>query len=31
VSKSIVSLIEDQYEHLNAKGADLLVEMFMIG
>lgn len=31
LSKAIISLLEDQYEHLNAGGSDLMVEMFMIG
>lgn len=31
VHKPILSLIKEEYEHLNAKGAKLLMEMFMIG
>jgi hypothetical protein len=31
VSKAIVALLEDQFEHLDAKDKDLMVEMFMIG
>lgn len=31
VSKAIISLLEDQYEHLEAEGSELMVEMFMIG
>lgn len=31
VHKLILSLIKEEYEHLNAKGTKLLVEMFMIG
>ncbi|KFZ19513.1 hypothetical protein V502_03607 [Pseudogymnoascus sp. VKM F-4520 (FW-2644)] len=31
VSKAIINLLEDQYEHLEAEGSELMVEMFMIG
>jgi hypothetical protein len=31
VSRSIITLLEDQYEHLDAKDSELMVEMFMIG
>ncbi|KAL2062786.1 hypothetical protein VTL71DRAFT_5858 [Oculimacula yallundae] len=31
VSKAIVSLLQDQFEHLDAGDSDLLFEMFMIG
>ncbi|KAF4632425.1 hypothetical protein G7Y89_g5690 [Cudoniella acicularis] len=31
VSKAIISLLEDRYEHLDAGGSDLMVEMFMTG
>ncbi|KFY45318.1 hypothetical protein V494_01008 [Pseudogymnoascus sp. VKM F-4513 (FW-928)] len=30
-SKAITNLLEDQYEHLDAGGSELMVEMFMIG
>jgi hypothetical protein len=31
VCKEIVALLEDQFEHLNAKDKDLMIEMFMMG
>jgi hypothetical protein len=31
VSKPIIDLLEDQHEHLNARGCHLRVDMFMIG
>jgi hypothetical protein len=31
VSKPIITLLEDQFEHLDAKDNELIVEMFMIG
>jgi hypothetical protein len=31
ISKSIINLLEDQYEHLDAKDSELLVEIYMIG
>jgi hypothetical protein len=31
VSRAILALLEDQFEHLDAKDEDLMVEMFMIG
>lgn len=31
VSRAIVALLEDQFEHLDAEDEDLMVEMFMIG
>ncbi|KFY12433.1 hypothetical protein V492_03884 [Pseudogymnoascus sp. VKM F-4246] len=31
VSKAITNLLEDQYEHLDAGGSELMVEMFMVG
>ncbi|TVY85456.1 NEDD8-specific protease [Lachnellula suecica] len=31
VSKAIIDLLEDQFEHLDAKGKDFMFEMFMIG
>lgn len=31
VSKAIISLLEDQFEHLDAGDSDLKIEMFMVG
>jgi hypothetical protein len=31
VSKAITSLLDDQFEHLDAGGSDLMIEMFMVG
>jgi hypothetical protein len=31
VSKPIITLLEDQFEHLDAKDNELIIEMFMIG
>ncbi|CZR68338.1 uncharacterized protein PAC_18237 [Phialocephala subalpina] len=31
VYKAIITLVEDQFEHLDARDSDLVVEMFMIG
>src|SRR4051812_11920653 len=31
VSKTITALLDDQFEHLDTRGAELMVEMFMVG
>lgn len=31
VSKAIITLLEDQYEHLDAEGSELMLDMFMVG
>lgn len=31
VSKAIISLLEDQFEHLDAGDSELMIEMFMVG